>query len=157
MKAPTNHHEANRKIERQILHAILEHTNKGVKTGAEVETTVTKTIVLQGRDLLTVDLATADDENISFPSEFSKLPHPFSKYIPSHSNKITRTHCITHSTYTRFKINYFSHTPSFFFSKKKNANKIPLFAKTENFPLLFPCSVFSNINSILQKTFSFCV
>ena len=33
MKAPTNHHEANRKIERQILHAILEHTNKGVKTG----------------------------------------------------------------------------------------------------------------------------
>lgn len=139
MKAPTNHHEANRKIERQILRAILEHTNKGVKTGAEVETTVTKTIVLQGRDLLTVDLATADDENISFPSEFSKLPHPFSKYIPSHSNKITRTHCITHSTYTRFKINYFSHTPSFFFfQKKKKCQQNSPLCKNRKFSFVVP-------------------
>jgi len=85
------------------------------------------------------------------PSEFSKLPRPFSKYNPSHSNKITRTHCITHSTYTRFKINYILRP--FFFSK--NANKNPLYAKTENFPLLFHCSVFSHTNSILRKRFHF--
>lgn len=81
MKAPKHHPEANRKIERRILHAILEHTNKGVKTGAEVETTVTKTIVLQGRDPLTVDLATTDDENIG-SERVLKTPPPFFKIYP---------------------------------------------------------------------------
>jgi len=71
------------------------------------------------------------------PSEFSKLPHPFSKYIPSHSNKITRTHCITHSTYTRFKINYIPRLLFFFLKKKKCQQNSPL-CKNRKFSFVVP-------------------
>lgn len=96
------------------------------------------------------------------PSEFSKLSRPFSKYNPSHSNKITRTHCITHSTYTRFKINYNLPRLLFFSYKKKLPTKFPSMQKQKIFlccslvlcspiPILFFKKRFHFVCNFLQR------